>query len=103
GPADIVRGTKAGAIDADLREAALAALELTSEDARALAEQYSWQNSATQFLHNLAPFSGGFDGIEAVRISVDDATRHNAGTNPATSPDQDQESLGTAPVGQPAQ
>ncbi|HBN52091.1 MAG TPA: alpha-mannosyltransferase, partial [Thalassospira sp.] len=74
GPADIVRGTKAGAIDADLRKAAMAALELDGKDARALAEQYSWRNSASQFLHNLAPFSGGFDGAAAKRLAVEDIT-----------------------------
>ncbi|WP_114087721.1 glycosyltransferase family 1 protein [Thalassospira profundimaris] len=70
GPADIVRDTKAGAINDDLRQAALDALKLDRNDARALAEHYSWHNSAQQFLHNLAPFSGGYDGETATRISV---------------------------------
>ncbi|OSQ44307.1 glycosyltransferase family 4 protein [Thalassospira alkalitolerans] len=85
GPADIVRGTKAGAIDADLREAALAALELDSKDARALAEQYSWRNSAAQFLHNLAPFSGGFDGIAVKRMAVDTVVAPHNAPEPALS------------------
>ncbi len=104
GPADIVRDTKAGAIDADLREAALAALDLKSEDARALAEQYSWRNSANQFLHNLAPFSGGFDGIEAVRVSLDDVACASTTRPDATADDRDTDAnTGTAPIGQPAQ
>jgi glycosyltransferase involved in cell wall biosynthesis len=70
GPADIVRGTKAGAINADLRQAALDALKLDRADARALAEQYSWHNSAQQFLHNLAPFSGGYNGETAARMTL---------------------------------
>ena len=93
GPADIVRGTKAGAIDADLREAAMAALELDGKDARALAEQYSWRNSANQFLHNLAPFSGGFDGAAAKRLTVEDITEVKASVEPAIA----------MPVEQPAQ
>ena len=99
-----MRGTKAGAIDADLREAALAALELKSDDARALAEQYSWRNSATQFLHNLAPFSGGFDGVEATRISLDDAAKTSTAKSKVAEPDHAPETMaGKAPVGQPAQ
>lgn len=99
GPADIVRGTRAGAIDADLRKAAMAALDLTSEDARALAEKYSWRNSATQFLDNLAPFSGGFDGNEVLRIPA---------VGPLTSPQDVQARTGitahtrTAPIDRPA-
>ncbi|WP_417844904.1 glycosyltransferase family 4 protein [Thalassospira sp.] len=70
GPADIVRGTKAGAINDDLRQAALDALKLNRADARTLAEKYSWHHSAQQFLHNLAPFSGGFNGEVAARITL---------------------------------
>ncbi|NIZ01513.1 glycosyltransferase family 4 protein [Thalassospira lucentensis] len=99
GPADIVRGTKAGAIDADLGKAALAALELDPKDARALAESYSWHNSASQFLHNLAPFSGGFDGVEAVRMSVEDAARGPASAHT----DNESHAPSNAPLGQPAQ
>lgn len=73
GPADIVRDTRAGAINADLKQAALDALKLDGKDARALAEKYSWYNSASQFLHNLAPFSGGYNGASATRINVEDA------------------------------
>lgn len=71
GPADIVRGTKAGAIDANLQQAALAALALDGKDARALAESYSWHNSASQFLHNLAPFYGGYRDEPAKRVALD--------------------------------
>ncbi|MCC9624319.1 glycosyltransferase family 1 protein [Thalassospira sp. MA62] len=104
GPADIVRDTKAGAIDADLRKAALAALDLKSDDARALAEHYSWHNSASQFLHNLAPFSGGFEGVEATRITVERATQIDlAHQNPDSKNHPDPDDAPCAPVGQPAQ
>ncbi|MDP2699640.1 glycosyltransferase family 1 protein [Thalassospira sp.] len=73
GPADIVRGSKAGAINADLRQAALEALKLDRKDARALAETYSWRHSANQFLHNLAPFSGGYQGEQATRVPLETA------------------------------
>ena len=83
----------------------MAALNLKSDDARALAEQYSWHNSASQFLHNLAPFSGGFDGVEATRISVEDAAsipNAQKADNGHQTSDGD-EITGTSPVGQPAQ
>ncbi len=43
----------AGALSEDLREAALAALEISSETARARAMTYSWRASAREFLSNL--------------------------------------------------
>ncbi len=55
GPKDILPGTNAGIVDMDLKKACLAALELKREDARALAERYSWRACAEEFRRNLEP------------------------------------------------
>lgn len=55
GPQDILPGTNAGVADPDLRKACLEALELKREDARALAERYSWRACAEEFRRNLEP------------------------------------------------
>jgi glycosyltransferase involved in cell wall biosynthesis len=55
GPQDILPGTGAGIVDVDLRKACLEALELKREDARALAEKYSWRACAEDFRRNLEP------------------------------------------------
>jgi len=55
GPKDILPGTGAGIVDRDLRKACLEALTLKREDARALAEKYSWRACAEEFRRNLEP------------------------------------------------
>ncbi len=55
GPKDILPGTGAGIVDRDLRKACMDALELKREDARALAEKYSWRACAEDFRRNLEP------------------------------------------------
>lgn len=55
GPQDILPGTGAGVVDMDLRKACLEALQLKREDARALAERYSWRACAEEFRRNLEP------------------------------------------------
>ncbi|MGQ0533250.1 MAG: glycosyltransferase family 4 protein [Caulobacteraceae bacterium] len=55
GPKDILPGTGAGVVDRDLRKACLEALSLRREDARALAEKYSWRACAEDFRRNLEP------------------------------------------------
>jgi glycosyltransferase involved in cell wall biosynthesis len=55
GPQDILPGTGAGIVDMDLRKACLEALQLKREDARALAERYSWRACAEEFRRNLEP------------------------------------------------
>jgi len=55
GPKDILPGTGAGVVDRDLRKACLEALKLKREDARALAEKYSWRACAEEFRRNLEP------------------------------------------------
>jgi len=57
GPVDIIGSTGPGALDNDLRSAALKALEVPREAARAHALQYSWSQVARLFLSYLAPIA----------------------------------------------
>jgi len=56
GPADIVG--EGGVLSDDLRQAALGALEVSREAARARALAYSWPECARQFLDHLRPAGG---------------------------------------------
>jgi hypothetical protein len=42
-------------MNADLREACIAALKIPREVARAHAEKFSWRAASEQFLHHLKP------------------------------------------------
>lgn len=55
GPLDIVGKSGAGALDEDLRAAALAALAIPRERCRAHALNFTWRASAQQFVGNLRP------------------------------------------------
>ena len=55
GPVDIIPGSGAGALDDDLRAACLAAIELSREDARRHAEEYSWERVVDVFFDLLTP------------------------------------------------
>jgi len=55
GPLEVIGDSPAGALDADLRQACLRALELSRADARARAEEFSWAAAARQFAQNLRP------------------------------------------------
>jgi glycosyltransferase involved in cell wall biosynthesis len=56
GPLDVVGGTTVGALDVDLRTAALNAMALDRSQCRAHAQRYSWRHTAELFFNNLAPF-----------------------------------------------
>ena len=58
GPKDVVLDPRAGVLDEDLQRAALAALNLKAEDARAYALTYSWENSARIFRDNILQANG---------------------------------------------
>ena len=58
GPLDVVGKSGAGVLDEDLRRAALAALTIPRERCRAYALNFTWKESATQFLDNLRPCRG---------------------------------------------
>lgn len=54
GPIDIIGpNSKAGALNRDLRQACLDALECSPKDAIALARTYSWEKASKQFLDNV--------------------------------------------------
>jgi glycosyltransferase involved in cell wall biosynthesis len=59
GPKDVVGGHPVGVLDEDLRAACLAALKLSRDDCRNFALQYSWENSARQFIGHLRDVSTG--------------------------------------------
>src|SRR5580700_10418156 len=52
GPKDVVAGHPIGVLDEDLRSACLQALELPREACRTFAMDYSWENSARQFVNH---------------------------------------------------
>ncbi len=56
GPLDVIGGAAVGVLDTDLQKAALQALNISSEACREFALQYTWENSVSQFLGNLAEF-----------------------------------------------
>jgi glycosyltransferase involved in cell wall biosynthesis len=53
GPLDVIGGSTAGVLDPDLKVAAMAALRLSRQDARAHAEGFTWAHSARQFRDNI--------------------------------------------------
>ena len=54
GPKDVISDHPIGAIDHDLRSACLRALNMSRADCRNFALERSWENSARQFIGNLA-------------------------------------------------
>ncbi len=69
GPVDVVGDSGTGALDADLRTAALSALAIPRDLCRAHALTFNWQASARQFLDNIrrvqSPHAGAMDDIAA--------------------------------------
>jgi hypothetical protein len=59
GPVDVIGDSPAGALDEDLRTAALRALNIDRGVARAHAERFSWEACTRQFLAHLHPFENG--------------------------------------------
>jgi len=54
GPLDVIADHPIGALDTDLRNACLRALSMSREACRSFALERSWENSARQFIGNLA-------------------------------------------------
>jgi glycosyltransferase involved in cell wall biosynthesis len=59
GPKDVVGENPVGALNEDLRSACLAALDVSRQTCRDFALQYSWENSARQFLGHLRDVTTG--------------------------------------------
>ena len=60
GPLDVIADRPIGALDTDLRAACLRALTMSRQACREFALDRSWENSAAQFLGNLATFKPNF-------------------------------------------
>jgi glycosyltransferase involved in cell wall biosynthesis len=60
GPRDVIGDAPVGALDKDLRAAALKALTISPADCRAFACRQSWRASAEQFLAAIVPFNKPF-------------------------------------------
>jgi glycosyltransferase involved in cell wall biosynthesis len=58
GPLDVVGDSAGGVLDADLRSAALRALALPREGARARALEFDWSGVCRQFIQHLVPACG---------------------------------------------
>ncbi|WP_232629388.1 glycosyltransferase family 4 protein [Methylobacterium sp. Leaf118] len=75
GPLDVIGGTGAGALDPDLRAAALAALAVPRARCRAEALRYTWAESARQFYENIAlahavgPLTRAPDDLDAAALA----------------------------------
>ena len=65
GPKDVLTDPASGVMDMDLKAAALQALTLDREAARAHAVSYSWENSAQEFLNNVLAAQSGPAGAAA--------------------------------------
>jgi glycosyltransferase involved in cell wall biosynthesis len=59
GPKDVVANHPIGVLDEDLRAACLGALDLSRDACRAFALNYSWENSARQFIGHLQKLAEG--------------------------------------------
>ena len=68
GPIDVIGDAPAGALDDDLRTAALRALTIDRKLARAHAERYSWEACTRQFLMHLHPIDDARDDGSTHRL-----------------------------------
>ncbi len=73
GPVDVIGDSPAGALDQDLRAAALRALAIPRDFARAHAERYSWEACTRQFLSYLHPIGVGNPDDDVALRSADAA------------------------------
>jgi glycosyltransferase involved in cell wall biosynthesis len=59
GPLDVIGASGCGVLDADLRAAALAALDIPKDRCRARGETFTWHESARQFFSNIEKAHSG--------------------------------------------
>ena len=59
GPLDVVGDSDGGALDHDLRRAALRSLAVPRERARARATEFDWDRVAREFVSHLVPIDAG--------------------------------------------
>jgi hypothetical protein len=77
GPLDVIGASGAGALDEDLRTAALTALDISREAARAHALTYTWENCARLFLDNIH-YARGAAALGGVGLAALRATNHDS-------------------------
>jgi glycosyltransferase involved in cell wall biosynthesis len=80
GPLDVVGSSDGGVLDDDLRSAALRALDIPRERARARALAFDWDEVARQFVANLAPIDHAHVGAVTKRgpaVTQPSYTRRN--------------------------
>ena len=70
GPKDVVLQGVTGYCDENLRQAALACLELDGDKCREYALRYSWKNAAEEFLRNMVPARRAPDKAEDALAST---------------------------------
>ena len=75
GPKDVVAGHPVGILDEDLRSACMQALLLPREACRKFALDYSWENSARQFVTHARKVADNTCGIETVSTAAEEAAR----------------------------
>ena len=75
GPIDVVARGVTGALDEDLRKAALEALAIDREGCRRAAGEWTWQRATAQFLSHLVRARGGEDLAMAERLGADPVRR----------------------------
>lgn len=68
GPIDIVGGTRAGVLSNDLGSAVAGALSLSRTDAVEIAERFTWEHAAGQFLANLEDAQERRRALQAGRV-----------------------------------
>lgn len=78
GPVDVIGDSPAGALDQDLRAAALRALTIDRRVARKHAEKFSWEACTRQFLLHLHPFNIGPGEVALAPASATIASQRQA-------------------------
>jgi glycosyltransferase involved in cell wall biosynthesis len=73
GPKDVVAGHPIGVLDEDLRRACLQALELPREACRKFAMDYSWENSARQFVNHARKVADKTRDLETAATVAEEA------------------------------
>lgn len=90
GPLDVIGDSGAGALDDDLRTAALRALEIDPAVCRAHGERFTWRASAGQFFNNVIIAHAS---VESVSQTESGSPAWPARLPPVMAPDQDGRAL----------
>ena len=75
GPLDVIADHPVGALDTDLRRACIRALGISRESCRSFALERSWENSARQFIGNLAALQPSRSLRPARRVAAQGAVQ----------------------------